>query len=218
MSRLGIKNKKPKIKYPRVCECGYAANNPSMWAYHQNQHKHISEGVKCEFGCGNLAIYRTTGGKLRCNEKWAKCPKYLEDHADKVKNQWTNADERKEKTKKTFMKYCAGNKQVTEKMIKTKRFKTGLLTEEKRTNYRRYAYACRKLSQAWAKDNGYETGRQTFHVDHKLSILDAFHAELPPSITSHPKNLRILESKKNSSKGSKSIITINELLRSINKC
>lgn len=199
-----------KENYPRTCHCGYEANNPAMWSYHKNQHKPIPEDAKCEFGCGNKAIYRTTGGKLRCNKKWAECPAYLKNHAEKVENQWLNNDERKTETKKSLIKRLH-NKETYKKQSRTKRFKTGLLTEEKKKDFRKYARACRSLSQLWAKDNGYEIGRHTFHVDHKLSILDAFNAELPPSITSHPKNLRILESKKNSSKGSKSILTIEEL-------
>ena len=64
----------------------------------------------------------------------------------------------------------------------------------------------------WAKEQGYVLGQQTIHVDHKLSILDAWHAKLSVETVSHPANLQILEAKKNSSKGRKSSLTVNELL------
>ena len=75
----------------------------------------------------------------------------------------------------------------------------------------------RKRAQQWAKEQGYELGVTTYHVDHKLSILDAWKANLPAEIVNHPANLQILEAKQNSSKGSKSSITIDELLKLISR-
>jgi hypothetical protein len=50
-----------------------------------------------------------------------------------------------------------------------------------------------------------------------LSIFDAWKAGLSENIVNHPANLQILEAKKNSSKGSKSILTVEELMRLINE-
>ena len=59
-------------------------------------------------------------------------------------------------------------------------------------------------------------GQQTYHVDHKLSVFDAWKAGLSESVVNHPANLQILEAKQNSSKGAKSSITVEELLKLIN--
>jgi len=83
-------------------------------------------------------------------------------------------------------------------------------------DFRHYARRMRSRAQKWAKEQGYELGQQTFHVDHKLSILDAWHAGLPESVVNHPANLQILEAKRNSSKGANITITVEELLRLIN--
>ena len=63
----------------------------------------------------------------------------------------------------------------------------------------------------WAMECGYEIGKQTFHVDHTYRVLDGFINGAEPNIISHPANLRILEAKKNSGKGSKSEIALEEL-------
>lgn len=97
-------------------------------------------------------------------------------------------------------------------MKETKRKKSGLLTPQDAKNYRHYARAIRQRAQIWAKEQGYEIGRQTYHVDHKLSILDAWNANLPAEIVNHPVNLQILEATANTSKGAKSTITVEELL------
>jgi hypothetical protein len=60
-------------------------------------------------------------------------------------------------------------------------------------------------------------GQQTYHVDHKLSILDAWNANLPAEVVNHPANLQILPAKENSSKGRKSSITIEELYEMISQ-
>ena len=214
MSRKGCKNKVHSgIYYPRKCDtCDYISNNPSMFHYHKKTHGSI-EGKICSHGCSQPAKFIKTNGKYSCLENTHLCPAYLATQAEQIREQWTRdgAEERKEQTKRILSEVMR-DPEIRKKRQNTKRSKTGLLTEERRTIFRRYAYACRKIAQQWAKDNGHEIGQQTFHVDHIYSILDGFTNEIAPAILSHPKNLRILEAKKNSSKGPKSEITLEELL------
>ena len=212
MSRKGRPNNKPKIEYPRKCEqCDYVNNNPSMYHYHNKTHKPILDNTLCDHGCGQLATFRGTGGKYTCEKVSQHCPAYLDKHSKRVINQWANADDRKQKTKESLIQRLH-TPEIVERMTQTKRKKTGLLTPNELKEYRHYACRIRQQSQKWAKQQGYVLGQQTFHVDHKLSILDAWHAKLPIEVVNHPSNLQIIEAKKNSSKGSKSSLTVEELL------
>lgn len=201
-----------KIPYPRKCEhCDYTSNNPSMYYYHKQTHAPIPDGQLCNHGCGRPALLRGTGGKYTCSVVAQHCPEYLRKHSERIKKQWEGAEHRKEETKKSLIKRLH-NLGTVNKMKETKRKKFGLLTPEQVKEYRHYARAIRQRAQKWAKEQGYELGPQTYHVDHKLSILDAWHAGLSAEVVNHPANLQILEAKQNSSKGSKSILTVDELL------
>lgn len=217
MSRKGCKNKVHSgIYYPRKCEhCDYISNNPSMFHYHKKTHGSV-EGKICDHGCGRPAKTISTWGKYCCCDSYKECSGYLEALSRRVEEHWSRPESvnRKEETKKSLIERLH-NEENIKKQVLTKRIKTGLLTEGKRKDFRAYGRACRSLAQAWARDNGYETGRQTFHVDHIVSVLDGFTNEIAPAIISHPLNLRILEAKKNSAKGPKSEMTIQELLDKI---
>lgn len=203
------------ILYPRLCEhCDYVSNNPSMYHYHKKTHQPIPAGQLCNHGCGQPALFRGTGGKYTCKKIAHHCTSYLQRHSDLVRTHWKNADIRKEATRKSFIERLH-NKETYQKMSKTKRKKFGTLDPEKAKDYRRYARFVRQRAQAWARNQGYDIGRQTFHVDHKLSILDAWHAGLSESIVNHPANLQIIDAKQNSSKGSNSVLTVQELLIAI---
>jgi hypothetical protein len=140
------------------------------------------------------------------------CPEYIKRHSERVTTQWDGASERKEKTRETFFKHCCGNDEVRAKQKATLKKKFGNFTPEQAKDFRHYARRVRQRAQRWARENGYNIGQQTFHVDHKLSIIDAWKAGLPESIVNHPANLQIIEAKKNSSKGSTSILTVDELI------
>lgn len=215
MSRKGCPNKiHSGIYYPRKCDiCDYVSNNASMFHYHKKTHLSV-EGKLCNYGCGQDAKFVSTKEVYCCSNSHMRCPAVKKEFSEKVADQWKKPEskQRKEDTKLSLISRLH-NEKNRDMISNTKRIKTGILTEEKRKLYRRYAYCCRKLSQQWAKNNGYEIGRQTFHVDHIYSVLDGFKNEISPNIISHPANLRILEAKKNSSKGCKSEITIEELLR-----
>lgn len=208
------------ISYPRKCHhCDYVSNNPQMWHYHKRTHDPIPDGQLCDHGCGGLAKYRGTGGAYSCFKISQHCPEYIKTHSERIKSHWQRPESlvRKENTKKTFLQHCAGNENAIAKLKETKRKKSGLLTPKDAKNYRHYARAIRQRAQMWAVANGYQLGQQTYHVDHKLSILDAWNANLPAEIVNHPVNLRIIEAKKNSSKGSTSILTVEELYSMIKK-
>jgi len=206
-----------KIQYPRQCEhCDYVSNNPQMYHYHKRIHEPIPNGQLCNHGCGFPAQYRGTGGIYSCQRVSHQCPGYIKKHSERVKQQWVNATERKEKTKESFVKRLHNIKTV-EKMKQTKREKSGLLTPELARDYRQYARTIRKQAQRWAKKQGYVLGRQTYHVDHKFSILDSWNAKLPAIVVNHPYNLRILDAKENSSKSSKSIISLDELMEAVSQ-
>lgn len=202
-----------KIPYPRKCEhCDYVSNNPSMYHYHKKTHNPIPEGTLCWQGCGQLATFLNTNGKYTCLSKTQHCPEYIRQHSERIKEHWVDADRRKQETKKRFFEHCCGVPEVSKKISKTKREKFGTLDPEKAKEYRSYARFIRQRAQKWARDQGYELGQQTYHVDHKLSILDAWHAGLSAEVVNHPANLQILEAKENSSKGARSSITVDELL------
>lgn len=206
-----------KIQYPRKCNhCDYVSNNPQMWHYHHKTHNAIPNDKLCENGCGNRANFFNTSGRYTCFKISHQCPEYIKNHAERIKDQWAHpqSDNRKELTKKSFVERLH-NPETVNKMKETKRKKSGLLTPEDAKNYRHYARVIRQRAQIWAKDKGYVLGQQTYHVDHMFSILDAWNANLPAEIVNHPANLQILEAKENSSKGRKSIITLNELYERI---
>jgi hypothetical protein len=185
-----------------------------MYHYHKKTHDLIPVGQLCEQGCGKSAKFKNTNGKYSCEKVVQQCLEYVRKHSERISEQWQRPEsvKRKEETKERFFEHCCGVPEAVNKMKETKRKKSGLLTPQDAKNYRHYARAIRQRAQIWAKEQGYEIGQQTFHVDHKLSILDAWHAGLSESIVNHPANLQIIEARQNSSKGSKSNITVEELL------
>ena len=205
-----------KIQYPRKCEhCDYVSNNPSMYHYHSKTHQSIPAGTLCNHGCGQLATVINTNGKYTCLPLAQHCPEYLRKHSSRVKKQWEGAEQRKEITRLTIDTRL-NTKENIEKRKQTLKEKWGDFTPEQMKDFRHYARRIRARAQKWAKEQGYVLGQQTYHVDHKLSILDAWHAGWSAEIVNHPANLQILEAKQNSSKGSKSSITVEELLQKIN--
>lgn len=205
-----------KIQYPRKCEhCDYVSNNPSMFHYHRKIHDPIDPGQLCNHGCGLPAQYRNTGGVYSCQKVSQHCAEYIRQHSIRVSNQWKRPDslERKLKTKDRFFEHCCGVPEVLEKQKATLKKKWGNFTPEQMKDFRHYARRVRVRAQKWAKSQGYVLGQKTCHVDHKLSVRDAWIAGLPEEVVNHPFNLQILNAGANSSKGSKSSITIEELLR-----
>lgn len=206
-----------KIQYPRQCEhCDYVSNNPQMYHYHKRIHEPIPNGQLCNHGCGFPAQYRGTGGIYSCQQVSQHCPAYIKQHSERVKQQWVNATERKEKTKESLVDRLH-NAETVGKMKQTLKKKWGNFTPEQMKDFRHYARRVRSRAQKWAKDQGYVLGQQTYHVDHKLSVREAWLVGLSEEVVNHPYNLRILEAKANCSKGSKSTLTVDQLLLAFNQ-
>lgn len=220
----GTKNKNQSgISYPRKCnDCDHVSNNPQMWHYHKQIHDVIPENQLCDHGCGQVAMFRGTGGKYRCVKNSFTCPKYLEIHAKRVKEQWDNNAQRKEDLSiKNPMKDDSTKIKQAKLQVATKKQKQidAGITDEIKQDFDRYSRLIRRRGararKKWALSLGYETGKFTNHIDHKLSVYDAWKAGLPEEIVNHPMNLQIVEYKDNLSKGSKSSITVEELLDKI---
>lgn len=202
-----------KIKYPRKCElCDYTSNNPTMYHYHKKTHDPIPKNTYCHFGCGCKALFRNTHMKYTCKEKYQECSAYIDQLKERTEKSWKGAVDRKIATKNSLVERLH-NRETIDKMKATKRKKYGNFTPEQMRDFRHYARRIRARAQKWAKEQGYVLGQQTYHVDHKFSIWDAWLAGLSESVVNHPANLRILEANENSSKGAKSLYTLEELLR-----
>ncbi len=212
-----------KIQYPRKCNhCEYISNNPQMWHYHNKTHDVIPEGQLCDHGCGKFALFRNTRGKYTCVKNSFTCPKYLEIHAKRVKEQWDNDDQRKKDLSiKNPMKDDSTKIKQAKLQSETKKknyVKSGMC-EQKAKEFKYYSKYVRAMgripNKEWALSQGYKIGKFTYHIDHKLSVFDAWKAGLPEEVVNHPMNLQIVEYKTNLSKGRKSSITVEELLESI---
>jgi hypothetical protein len=213
--RKGVPNKKGTIKYPRECdECGDFLGSAATYSYHKKTHEPIPSDGMCHFGCGLPARYRNTHNKLTCVVMYSKCPAYLLQLSQRTKLSWENDAIRKEQTKQTFIEHVAHNPEARKKSTAAAN-KRAILKPEDAKNYRAYARKCRKEAQKWAKNNGHTLGNQTYHVDHKLSLLEAYYTDVPVSIVNHPANLRVIEANENVRKGSTSLITLDELLEEI---
>lgn len=205
----------PSIIYPRKCkDCDYISNNPSMYHYHNKTHGTIPAGQLCEQGCGNAALFINTSGKYTCCKITQQCKVYIEKHSLRIVEHWQRPEstQRKENTKKSLINRLH-NIETVKKATLTKRIKSKIISPETIKEYKHYARKIRKKAQQWAKEQGYMLGQQTYHVDHKFSILDSWNAGLSEEIVNHPANLQILEAKANSSKGCKSSITLEELIK-----
>lgn len=212
----GSKNKiQSGIVYPRKClECDYLSNNPSMYHYHAKTHDQIPNGQLCDHGCGQDAKYKGTGGIYRCEIISHQCPNYIKIHSDRIKTQWENNNERRLQAKISLIdRLHTPEIRARQKSAIRKKFK--YLSEEVHKEYRHYARYIRKHAQQWAKAQGYNIGKLTYHVDHRFSILDGFHANVPEIIMNHPANLEILTASQNASKGANSSITLEQLYEAI---
>lgn len=210
----GSKNKiQTGITYPRKCDlCGYISNNPSMYHYHKKTHNAIPQGTLCDHGCNQIATVINTNGKYTCKPIAHQCPEYIKQHSLRITEQWADPATacRKEETKKSLIKRLH-NQETVDRIRKTLKEKWGDFTPEQMKDFRHYARRVRVRAQKWAKEQGYVLGQQTYHVDHKFSVWEAWKANLPESVVNHPANLEIMEAKANSSKGAKSSITLEEL-------
>lgn len=187
-----------------------------MYHYHKKTHEPIPDGQLCDHGCGKTAKFKNTNGKYTCEKTVQHCPEYLRKHSERVTEHWQRpeAEKRKEETRLTIESRL-NTKENIEKRKQTLKEKWGNFTPENLKDYRHYARRVRARAQKWAREQGYTLGQQTYHVDHILSIWDAYAAGLSEEIVNHPANLQIIEAKKNTSKGATSYFTVEELLEKI---
>lgn len=203
-----------KENYPKKCaKCNYIANNPSMYYYHARTHELIPLGQLCDHGCNQPALFRNTKGSYTCKKNAHQCPAYLERQSQKVKTDWNNANERREKAKNTFMAVVHSDK-IRKKTLEAIKARAIIKAEDAK-DYKAYARKCRKISQQWARSNGYKISRQTYHVDHRLSLVDAYNSNLDVEIASHPINLQVISATENTRKWAKSEITAEQLIEEI---
>lgn len=215
--RLNSRNKnQSKISYPRECKhCGYISNNPSMYHYHMKTHEIIPVGKLCDHGCGNQALFKNTNNIYSCSKISQRCPSYIKTHSERVKKQWSAAsDQRRNQTRQSLIERLhTPEARQQQKAAIRKKWKH--LSEESLKEYRHYARLIRKRAQQWARNNGYDIGRMTYHVDHKYSIWEGFNAGIPEHIMNNPVNLEILPARTNSSKGARCSLTLEELYAAI---
>lgn len=184
-----------------------------MYHYHIKTHDKLPEGQLCNHGCEKLATHKGTGGVYSCQKNSHQCAAYLERHSKKVKADWINADERREKTRSKFISVVHSDK-IRKKALDAIKARSIIKAEDAK-DYRAYARKCRKLAQQWARSNGYELGRQTYHVDHRLSLVDAYNSNLDVEIASHPINLQVITATENTQKWANSEITAAQLIEEI---
>jgi hypothetical protein len=64
--------------------------------------------------------------------------------------------------------------------------------------------------------NGLERGMHTNHIDHIFPVIKGWLNDIDPKLISHPKNLRILSSVENRSKGDRTEMTLDDFIKMIN--
>lgn len=141
---------------------------------------------------------------------------FIKKVSDGVKKSYQNNPNLKEKRSAIGKKYGFGNKDVIKKISDIRNYTKPenkepfqLYTEQVRNktneNFKKYFYEI-----TYAKNRN-----RNFHLDHKYSIKDGFDNNIPIEIISHYKNLQILDGRLNESKGTKSSLTLNELITDI---
>lgn len=87
-----------------------------------------------------------------------------------------------------------------------------------RGKYLAYAEKVRKLTEITFRREFIQKGElrgNDWQLDHKVSIRDCFDNEISPAMASHICNLQIVPKGYNQQKGSKSCITIEELINEV---
>jgi hypothetical protein len=148
---------------------------------------------------------------MTCNKNSHLCPEYLRAHSERIKAQW-DSDAGKARKEATDFRDIAIRGIVTKQKLDL--FNKPTITDPATAKtYRSYARVARTRAQQWAKDQGYELGQQTYHVDHKFSLMECFKNNLPIDVANHPYNLQVISATDNSSKGMGCSITLEELLK-----
>ena len=214
----GSKNKKLATIYPRKCNyCDYVSNNPSMWYYHNQTHLPIPADARCDYGCGQLARYRGTGGKLTCEKTGHHCPAYICRHSKLIKEQWDREESRarRDQTRNKFLLNCVHNKAIREKNIASIRSRVKNFTPEQAKDYEQYGRKVRRLSRRYVDAMIADIDYSIYQIDHIMSVFDCWFQNLPVEHAAHIINCRVVHKSINASKGKKSLMTKEELLSKI---
>ena len=119
----------------------------------------------------------------------------------------------REKRSVTGKKYGFGNSKTQDKIAEVRGSKRG----DERDEFERYQELVRRLSnenyQTYFKEipNAKKRSRD-YHLDHKFSISEGFRRNIPVEIISHYSNFEIMHGRLNESKGTKSSISLRELI------
>lgn len=150
---------------------------------------------------------------------------FYEKHSKTMKEWWNNADENTKVAvlNQTLCKprsreeTCVIRKKAVESRIKN----GNAVDRSSLSELKNYRTMVNRLTNLVYKthideiDPNRLRGRTSFHIDHKVSILEGFLNKVSPEIISHKNNLRLIPAKQNISKSWRSSITLTELMESI---
>jgi hypothetical protein len=94
------------------------------------------EGLLCEYGCGNLAVYQYSGGKLCCSDMQYRCPEQCRKNKDRLVEQFKDP-ERVERLKISVLKSWEDPERAIKNTIGIKRFLEKETEEEKNTRLKK---------------------------------------------------------------------------------
>lgn len=205
----GSNNQKPLISYPRICDCGYAANNPSMWSYHTKTHEPLPSGRLCDFGCGDFAKARNTGGRYTCDVagNGNRCPSMVAEIRKRVTRDWVGANKRKEDATRSLLTTSFTDAAKT-KSKETKR--RNLIAQDNTKDRRQYNRQIHSISQGTLRQHpnlvnplGLPIGKTTNHLDHMVSKHVGYLLGIPAEYMGSHYNLEVIPQSQNNSKLSK---------------
>lgn len=134
--------------------------------------------------------------------------------ANLVRNYWTGKTQSEESNKKRS-KALTGIKRSEETKRKISKANAKWIPDdpqyEEFKKYRRKVYYWTNKNDLSQLENYDKRSKTGWHLDHKYSITEGFKNNIPPNILGQLKNLEMLPSKDNCSKGTKCSITLKDL-------
>lgn len=173
---------------------------PSMPTLEQLE-QHIEQGLFLQEICDIYNISR------------ARLYNFTKEHGLNFKNHETQRAAQSERLKKDNP-VPKGSKRPKEVMQASKKAQKEIYEKKKRDieqngDLKQYCKVARHAAY-------FHYGRKTpegLHIDHLFSLKDGYKNNVPIDIISHPNNLRLITAAENLKKGSKSIITLEQLYR-----
>lgn len=195
------------------------------------EHQALFSKEKC------IKKYGEKEGLLIWQERQVKWQETLNSKTDeekiainKKKNHWANKDPHdankvKAKTSATLKKFYDEmsleekielGKSISKRMIDSG-FATPIEERDAFEEYRNKVNSVTKRFDLTKLDNFDKRGPLSYHIDHKYSVFEGFKNNISHEIIGHICNLEMLEYNKNTSKGEKCSITLEQLLEHIEK-